>query len=281
MHVGFDIMLVCFDVNERKRKPSEWCITDLHICECKLLWNAYIAFGQLSFYQSIVENYMKSKHWQAFNNDNYYGPLKYFKNEKKLPKWFSSIASLVTCFKPEKKSHEATLNIFGTDFLCNSKRKNYFLPPMNMYLNQQGKMKTEFSKQICWPYADTYHIPIIKKCLAETREENRVATIPHYLKKLRDWVTYGDAYLFIRLYGEVPKEDLDCSLRAIAFVSCAQAEFFLLRLYGWNAVYRQLEYFLQQMETNLKTSSEPLNARFHVYSRIARSFHRSALHDCS
>jgi hypothetical protein len=88
MRAGFDIMLVGFDVNERVRKPSEWYMTDLCITECKLLWNAPIAFGQLAFYQNIVENYMRSNHWQAFNDDNYYGPLKYFQSKRRLPKWF-------------------------------------------------------------------------------------------------------------------------------------------------------------------------------------------------
>jgi hypothetical protein len=89
MRVGFDIMLTGFDVNERSRKPSEWFLTDLYVCECKLLWSAYIAFGQLTFYQKIVENYMKSKHWQAFNDDNCNGPLTYFEHKKKLPKWYT------------------------------------------------------------------------------------------------------------------------------------------------------------------------------------------------
>jgi hypothetical protein len=88
MRAGFDVMLAVFDVNERVRKPSEWYLTDLCIAECKLLWSAPMAFGQLAFYQNIVENYMKSYHWQSFNDDCYYGPLKYFDNHGKLPKWF-------------------------------------------------------------------------------------------------------------------------------------------------------------------------------------------------
>lgn len=179
---------------------------------------------------------------------------------------FSSIASLVTCFKPKRKSHDATLNIFAREFLCNSKRKQYFLPPANFYLDQQGRFLEQFSKQVNWAYADSYHIPNIVKCLEDIRRENRMATIPHYLKELRDWVTYGDAYLFIRLYGDSPKTNLDFSLQAITFIYCIQTEFFLLRLFGWETLNRQYEYFLEQMNTNLGMTSEPLDARFEAYA---------------
>lgn len=185
---------------------------------------------------------------------------------------FSSIASLVTCFKPRRKSHEATLNIFAREFLCNSRRIPYFLPPTNFYLNQQGRFPEEFSRQVNWPYANKYYIPNIIKCLEEVRKEKQMVTIPHYLKELRDWVTYGDAYLFIRLYGQSPKTNLDFSLQAITFINCVQTEFFLLRLFGWDAVYRQFEYFLDQMESNLGIMSEPLTARFNVFSEIIDDF---------
>lgn len=181
---------------------------------------------------------------------------------------FSSIASVVCCFHPERKSHNATLNIFAREFLCHSKRKGYFLPPVNFYLNQQGRFPEEFSRKVDWHYADSYHIPNIIKCLENVRRKNQMATIPHYLKKLRDWVTYGDAYLFIRLYGESPKKNLDFSLDNIAFIHCVQTEFFLLRLFGWDAINRQFETFSDQLKSNLKITSAPLTARFNVYSEI-------------
>ena len=102
MRTGFDIMVVGFDVHERRRKPSEWCATDIYICECKLLWSAYAAFGQLAFYESIVENYMKSGHWKDFNKDYYYGPLRYFENKKALPRWFKEDGKDVVYYLNDK-----------------------------------------------------------------------------------------------------------------------------------------------------------------------------------
>lgn len=115
MRVGFDIMLVGFDVSERVRKPSEWYVTDICICECKLLWSAYIAFGQLAFYQNIVENYMKSKHWEAFNNDHYYGPLKYFERKKTLPGWFKEDEEDVIYYLPDKINLRLNLVLYCRD----------------------------------------------------------------------------------------------------------------------------------------------------------------------
>jgi hypothetical protein len=88
LRVGFDVMIAGFEVTDRVRTPSEWRLTDIYICECKLLWSAYQAFGQLAFYQSIVENYMKSGHWNAFNKDYCDGPMKYFEKKKTLPAWW-------------------------------------------------------------------------------------------------------------------------------------------------------------------------------------------------
>lgn len=115
MRAGFDIMVVGFDVNERRRKPSEWYVTDIHICECKLLWNAYVAFGQLAFYESIVENYMKSKHWEAFNKDYYEGPMRYFEEKKTLPAWFKDDGNNVVYYLNKKVNLQLHMVLYCED----------------------------------------------------------------------------------------------------------------------------------------------------------------------
>jgi len=180
---------------------------------------------------------------------------------------FSSIASLVRCFHVDRKSHDAILNIYAREFLCHRRRKNFFLPPVNFYLNQQGRFSEEFSKMVNWDYADSYHIPNIKECLEAVRKERQMASIPHYLKTLREWVSYEDAYLFFRLYGELPKKYLDFSLKNIAFIHCTQTEFFLIQLFGWDAVKLQYDTFSNQLKTNLGINSPTLAARFSAYYR--------------
>jgi hypothetical protein len=188
---------------------------------------------------------------------------------------FSSIASLVCLDNTQYKSHDAILNHYISNFICNRNRKEFFLPPVNFYLNQQGVFSEEFSKMVNWEYADYYHLPAIKKCLKHTkkelkkeqgREANIRIGIPHYLKILRDWANYQDAYIFFRLYGDKVKEDLDFSLKRITFIHCVQTEFFMLRTFGWGAMQLQYETFIEELNTNLKIDSPSLVGRFDCYS---------------
>jgi len=178
---------------------------------------------------------------------------------------FASIAALVCCYHPPQKSPIKTLNIYGREFLCSKERRNFFLPPVNLYLNQQGIIPIDLSERISWGYAHEFKMPYIKKCLESVHKENTITTIPHYLKSLREWVTYQDAYLLFRLYGEAPKEDLDFSLKKIAFVHCLQTEYYLINLFGWDAVERQYDTFLTELENNLGITSSTLLGRFDAY----------------
>ena len=178
---------------------------------------------------------------------------------------FASIASLVCCYHPPQWSINKTLSIYGKEFLCNRERKRFFLPPVNLYLNQEGIIPRDLSEMITWEYAHEFKIPHIEKCLIEVHKENTITTIPHYLKSLREWITYQDAYLLLRLYGESPKEDLDFSLKRVAFVHCLQTEYYLINLFGWEAVERQYDAFSTELENNLKIKSLTLEARFSAY----------------
>lgn len=178
---------------------------------------------------------------------------------------FASIASLVCCYHPPQKSQVKTLDIYGREFLCNKKRRKFFLPPVNIYLNQQGTIPRELLEMITWKYAHEFKIPSIEKCLRLVHNENKITTIPHYLKYLREWITYEDAYLMFRLYGESPKADLDFSLKRIAFIHCLQTEFYLINLFGWDSVKLQYDTFSTDLKRNLKINSPTLLARFRAY----------------
>ena len=178
---------------------------------------------------------------------------------------FSAIASLVCCYHPPKKNPSKTLNIYGREFLCNRDRKKFFLPPVNLCLNQQGEIPKELIEMITWNYAHEHKIPHIKECLESVREENTITTFPHYLKSLREWATYEDAYLMFRLYGERPKADLDFSLKRIVFIHCLQTEYYLINLFGWDSVERQFHTFLEAFETYLNIEPTTLLTRFHAY----------------
>ena len=178
---------------------------------------------------------------------------------------FSSIASLVCCYHEKQKSHNKILNLYARDFLGNRRRKAFVLPPMNLYLNQQGIIPNETLETITWQYAHEYKIPDIRKCLETVHKDNRITTIPHYLKSLRDWVTYQDAYLLFRLYGDAPKADLDFSLKLTAFIYCLQTEHYLIRLFGYESLKLQFRIFSTQLRNNLNIKSPSLEARFNAY----------------
>jgi hypothetical protein len=195
---------------------------------------------------------------------------------------FSSIATLVCLEHPKRKSHDAVLNSYVSDFVCSKKLNRFFLPPVNFYLNQQGVFSSNFSKLVSWDHADAYHIPNIKACLEFAKSElekeryERFSLvrigIPHYLKTLRDWVTYQDAYLFFRLYGQTVKDNLDGCLKRIAFAHCVQTEFFMLKTFGWDALNLQFERFAGELKRNLKIDSPTLANRFKVYSESRALF---------
>jgi len=178
---------------------------------------------------------------------------------------FSAIASLICCYHPPKRNPNKTLNIYGREFLCNRDLLKFFLPPANLYLNQQGVIPKELTEMITWDYAQEHKIPDIKKCLESVHKKGKITTFPHYLKSLREWATYEDAYLMFRLYGKSPKTDLDFSLKRIAFIHCLQTEYYLINLFGWDSVEQQYSTFLHALETYLDIEPTTLMARFQAY----------------
>ena len=195
---------------------------------------------------------------------------------------FSSIASLVRLKNTQVNGHDKILNFFMTDFVCSNRLRGFFLPPLNFFLNQEGGFSERFSKMVDWKYADVYHIPKIKSCLEYTKDElrkergdnycKRRIGIPHYLKILREWTTYQDAYLFFRLYGSSVKENLDRYLKQITFAHCVQTEFFLLKTFGMEAMELQYRTFTSELENNLGIESPPLNDRFRAYFQNSKLF---------
>ena len=181
---------------------------------------------------------------------------------------FAGISALIRCFNSsEIDSHNKIFNIFGNKFLRNKKRKIFFLPPYNFHLNQQGNFDLLFEETVDWPYGRENHIPNIKECLKLVHTGNKITTIPHYLKKLREWVQYEDSYLFFLLYGETVKTNLDFSLKRISFGYMVQIEFFFIKLFGWEPLKFQFNDFNEKLEENLEINPINLSQRFIIYEK--------------
>lgn len=244
---------------------------------CQAMIKSLMSAG--NFTESMVDKKFESPYFRNLRNSWYHeAALNYPQNldeRLKFAPWkivqcyysvFSGISALIRCFRDSGQlSHDGVLNIFGTEFLRNRKRKVFFLPPFNFHLNQDGGFDTAFEKAVGWDYATKYHIPNIKKCLNLVYKERRITTILHYLKRLRDWVQYEDSYLFFRLYGKSVKENLDFSLNKITFGYLVQIEFFLIKLFGWNTVKLQFDTFNRELNQNLKIEPTTLVERFDIY----------------
>ena len=145
------------------------------------------------------------------------------------------------------------------------------MPPYNFYLNQQGYLNPEFERMVNWEYASQEHFPYIKTCLLSVYKKykrQKLITIPHYLKELRNWAQYEDAYLFFQLYGKTVKKNLDFSLKRIIYGYLVQFEFFLIKVFGWEQLKSQYNTFKERLEQNLKIQPENLSKRFEIYQKI-------------
>jgi len=79
-----DVIAYYLEIDEKETPPCKE-ITGIHIIECKRDWAAFQAYGQLLFYKEIVDRYLRSKHYEAFNKDYYDGASKYFQRKGSLP----------------------------------------------------------------------------------------------------------------------------------------------------------------------------------------------------
>jgi hypothetical protein len=187
---------------------------------------------------------------------------------------FSSASTVVCLDDPDRKTHNIVIGRYMVDFICNSRRAKFCLPPTNFYLDQNGNFSKRFSEAVNWKYADESHLPTIEKCLNYSKEimnqerncEHRRIGILDYLKVLRDWTNYQDAYIFFRLYGPSVKANLDYSLKRISFTYLTQTEFFMLKTFGWGPLRAQYRSFREELENNLGIKSPQLDERFSVYS---------------
>ena len=247
---------------------------------CETMIDILSSTGKFS--ESMVDINFESDYFRNLRNSWYHevvlnSPQDDFDQRLKFVPWkiiqcyysiFAGISALIRCYNSsEIHSHIKTFNIFGNDFLRNRKRKIFFLPPYNFYLNQEEDFDSVFGQMVDWQYAREVHIPRIKQCLESVQSGQQQTTIPHYLKRLREWVQYEDSYLFFLLYGKTVKENLDYSLTRISFGYLVQIEFFLIKLFGWEPLKLQFDTFNEKIQENLEISPINLSQRFSVYEK--------------
>ena len=68
--------------------PSTRELVEMHVCECKPYLYTYRAYGQLLHYKSIVDLYLNSGHFLAYNEDFCDGVREFWKAKKRFPKYW-------------------------------------------------------------------------------------------------------------------------------------------------------------------------------------------------
>ncbi len=121
---------------------------------------------------------------------------------------FSSIAAVVRCIHPDGYlSHNQIIDVYSHEILASKRFSHSFVPPASTFLSQQDKL-TNRELMDTWGWGREYHLPQIEKCLRAYRKgSSQLTTVLHYLKSLREWATYEDAYLLFRMYGNTVKDN--------------------------------------------------------------------------
>jgi len=247
---------------------------------CELIVNKLLSAGEFS--ESKYDEKFESKYFRNLRNAWYHelvlnSPEDDFDQRIKFAPWkivqcyysiIAGISALIRCFYTVKfDNHKKIAALFTNDFLNSNTRRNFFLPPFNYYLDQQGNFKASNEEIINWEYGIENHIPYIKECLRNIKNNQtaRRISILHYLIKLRNWVQYEDAYLFFLLYGESVKENLDYSLKRLSYGYMVHVEFFFIKLFGWKYLEPQFDVFIEKVEDNLDIEPSNLIKRFCIY----------------
>lgn len=184
---------------------------------------------------------------------------------------YAGASSLVRCLYPDKERkfrHADLLNVYANELVSQKKYAAYFLTPADIFIDQQGQLANEELLNQ-WDYGRENKVPNVKECLLLARGNNKGrTTLLHYFKKLREWATYEDSYLFFRLYGDSVKSNLDRYLRHITFFYLTLTEIFLIDACGWDAMRIQYESFVRELTNNLQTEDSPLISRFATYGKM-------------
>lgn len=71
--------------SDKSETPACKELTAIHLMECKVDWAASQAYGQLLFYEEIVDRYLRSKHYDSFNLNYWELAYKFYQRNERLP----------------------------------------------------------------------------------------------------------------------------------------------------------------------------------------------------
>ncbi len=188
---------------------------------------------------------------------------------------YASMSAIVRCVNSTPNlGHKRMINIFTNDVLSHPKlRGSFFVQPFCFYLTR-GRVVPSFNKMIQWDYGLERHCPKLKECLRKTFNNHKLEkgikriSLFHYFKDLREWANYEDAYIFMNLYGESVRLNLNWYLVNITHTFNTLAEIFLISYYGFDFLNEKFRTFKERVKTNLEFDPEFISMRFDEYKEL-------------
>jgi len=170
--------------------------------------------------------------------------------------------------------HNTAIDIFVDKFLYNEKLGQTFFIPPYCFILKEDAIEPSFEKAISWQYGLSYHCPNIEECLIETKKKrrkgkNKITSIFHFFKDFRQWATYESAYMFINLYGQSPKAELDMCLNDISFCFNYLIEKFQIEFYGYDEIKKLYQNFINRMHKYLNIYPQHLETRFSKHDLLS------------
>lgn len=182
----------------------------------------------------------------------------------------SSLSAVVRIRNSQVKSgHNKLINVFQTNFIEKSELcGEVFHPPFTMYIDKSDNVFNDCRSEeyIEWEYGRDVHASNIKECLEWTKEEREggKTNLFHYLSFLRNWINYEDPSLFIELYGDSVKKDIDTSLRWIIRSFCTMSDCYLSEALGEKRIFNEYLNFSKKISSNLELNLDFLDDRMEL-----------------
>ena len=129
------------------------------------------------------------------------------------------------------------------------------------------EIKPKFEDVIKWKYGKDFHCPRIENSLKRIKRQRSISVF-HFFQNLRQWASYQEPYIFINLYGEGPKSDLERYMNDISFCFAYLVERFHIAFFGHEEIQRSYEDFSRRVRTHLKINPTHLIARFESYENL-------------
>lgn len=183
---------------------------------------------------------------------------------------FCSISALVRCYYENMRSpgHKKMSNTYAKDFVINPSRNKFLVLPTNLYFkkNELYQLDAMICKDSLKHYVDDLENSFRWAKGQLKYGEKDIVTVPVYLRALREWVNYSDAFIFLMLYGPTIRDNLELFLKNVTMTYLIQTEYFMIQLFGLDSVNFQFRTFTEQLEKNLKAKSPDLETRFRIYN---------------